>query len=179
VCAVQHQADAERFSQELGQRLGKLGLELSPDQTRVIPFTRQQVPGPPSCDGLGVEFRGGRDRVGKPHLKRRTSRKQRRNSLRRVTDWCKAKCRHRLQELCRELNATLRGDYHYDGVHGTSASLQAFCTWVLRILCKWLDRRSQRRSDTWTGVRALVHPGRVERPDIVGRPPPRLAAGRA
>ena len=179
MCALQDQADAERFSQELGQRLGKFGLELSPDKTRVIPFTRQQVPGHTSFDFLGFEFRWGRDRAGKPHLKRRTSRKKRRNSLKRVTDWCKEKCRHRLKDLFRELNAKLRGYYQYYGVNGNSASLHEFFTCVMRTLFKWLKRRSQRRSYTGTGFRDLWHHFRVERPRIVGRPPTRLAAGRA
>ena len=179
VCAFQYQADAERFYRELGQRLGKFGLERSPDKTRVIPFTRQQVPGHTSFDFLGFEFRWGRDRAGKPHLKRRTSRQKRRNSLKRVTDWCKEKCRDRLKDLFRELNAKLRGYYHYDGVNGNSASLHEFFTWVMRILFKWLNRRSQRRSSTWTGFRDLLDHFRVELPHLVGRPPPRLAAGRA
>jgi group II intron reverse transcriptase/maturase len=179
VCAFQYQADAERFYQELGQRLGKFGLELSPDKTRVIPFTWQQVPGHTSFDFLGFEFRWGRDRAGKPHLKRRTSRQKLRNSLKRVTEWCKQKCRYRLKDLFRELNAKLRGYYHYYGVHGNSASLHEFFTCVMRILFKWLNRRSQRRSYTWTGFRDLLHHFRVERPHLVGRPPPRLAVGRA
>ena len=80
--ALQEQADAERFYLELGQRLGKFGLELAAGKTRVIPFTRQQVPGHTSFDFLGFEFHWGRDRAGKPHLKRRTSRKKLRNV------WC-------------------------------------------------------------------------------------------
>ena len=57
VCAVEYQADAERFYRELGQRLGKFGLERAASKTRVIPFTRQQVPGHTSFDFLGFEFR--------------------------------------------------------------------------------------------------------------------------
>jgi RNA-directed DNA polymerase len=179
VCAFQAQADAERFSRELGQRLGKFGRELSPDKTRVIPFTRPQVPGHTSVDFLGFEVRWGRDRAGKPHLKRRTSRQKRRNSLSRVTEWCKEKRRYRLKDLFRALNTTWRGYDHYDGGHGNSASLHECFTGVMRILCTWLNRRSQRRSDTWTGCRDRLSPFRVERPHLVGRPPPRWAAGRA
>jgi RNA-directed DNA polymerase len=146
VCAFHYQADAERSYRELGQRLGRFGLALSPDKTRVIPFTRQQVPGHTSFDFLGCEFRWGRDRAGKPHRKRRTSRKKLRTSRTRVTEWGKEKCRYRLKDLLREVKAQLRGDYHDDGVNGNSASLQEFFTCVIRILFKWLKRRSQRRS---------------------------------
>ena len=179
VCAFPYQAAAERFSRAWGQRLGNCGLERSPDKRRVIPFPRQQVPGHTSVDCLGLECRGGRARAGKPHRKRRTSRQKLRNSLTRVTAWCKEQCRSRLQDLVRELHATWRGYSHDDGVHGNSASLHEFCTGVMRILVKWLNRRSPRRSYTWTGFRDLGPHFRVERPHLVGRPSPRLAAGRA
>jgi RNA-directed DNA polymerase len=61
VCAFQDQADAERFYQEVGQRLGKFGLGLAAGKTRVIPFTRQPAPGHTSVDVLGFECRWGRD----------------------------------------------------------------------------------------------------------------------
>jgi hypothetical protein len=179
VCAVQHQVDAERFYQELGQRLRKVGLEVSADKTRVSPVSRQQAPGHTSFDCLGCELRWGQDRTGKPPLTRRTSRKKLRNALKRVTDWCKEKCRDRRKDLFRELNAKRRGYYHDYGVNGNSASLREFVTCAMRSLFRWLNRRSQRRSYTWTGFRSLLHHFRVERPRIVGRPPMRLAAGRA
>ena len=66
VCACPPQADAARFSSELGPRLGTFGRERSPDTTRVIPFTRQPVSGHTSVAWLGVELRWGRERAGKP-----------------------------------------------------------------------------------------------------------------
>jgi len=60
VAAFQYQADAERFYQELGQRLGKFGLELSADKTRVIPFSQHHALGKTSFDFLGFEFRWGK-----------------------------------------------------------------------------------------------------------------------
>jgi hypothetical protein len=66
VGACQDPADAERFDQELGDRLGTCGLERSAAKTRAIPCTRQQAPGPTSFDVLGLECRGGQDRAGTP-----------------------------------------------------------------------------------------------------------------
>ncbi|MGQ9600716.1 MAG: hypothetical protein ACUVWZ_15035 [Anaerolineae bacterium] len=92
VCAFQYQEDAERFYLESGQRLRKFGLELSEKKTRVIPFSREQDLGKTDFDFLGFEFRWGRDRRGRPHLKQRTLRKRLRDSLKRFTEWCKVKC---------------------------------------------------------------------------------------
>ena len=40
VCGFRQAEDAERFYHELEERLRKFGLELAPDKTRVIPFSR-------------------------------------------------------------------------------------------------------------------------------------------
>jgi RNA-directed DNA polymerase len=176
VCAFQYQAEAERFYQELGERLGKFGLELSADKTRVISFSQHHALGKTGFDFLGFEFRWGKDRAGKPRLKRRTSRKRMRDSLKRFTEWCREKCRRSQKDLFRELNAKLRGYYNYYGVNGNPRSLGEFYTSAMRILFKWLNRRSQRRSYNWAGFRELLQHYQVERPRIVGRPKTRKAA---
>ena len=72
--------------------------------------------------------------------------------------------------MFRDLNAKLRGYYRYYGVHGNSPSLQQFFHRAMRILFKWLNRRSQRRSYTWPGFIELLRHFQVERPRLVGRP---------
>jgi len=176
VAAFQYQEQAERFYQELGPRLGKVGLEMAADKTRVIPFRERHARGRTSFDFLGFECRWGTARGGKPHLKRRTARKKLRNSLKRFTAWCRETCRSRVRDVFRDLNAKLRGYYRYYGVHGNSPSLQPFFHHARRILCKGLNRRSQRRSYTRTGFIERLRHFRVERPRLVGRPHTRKAA---
>jgi RNA-directed DNA polymerase len=176
VAACQYQEEADRFSQELGPRLGTFGLEMAVDKTRVIPLSHRHARGRTSFDVLGFELRWGTDRGGKPHLKRRTARKKLRNSLKRFTAWCRETCRSRVRDVFRDLNVKLRGYYRYDGVHGNSPSLQQFFNQAMRILFKWLNRRSQRRSYTWTGFIELLRHFQVERPRLVGRPNTRKAA---
>ncbi len=175
VCAFENQEEAERFYQELGQRLGKFGLELAAEKTRIIPFGQGRPLGQAGFDFLGFEFRWGRDRQGTPRVQRRTSRKKLRDALERFTAWCKTECRRRVKDLFRELNAKLRGYYNYYGVNGNYAGLQQFFGNAMRILYKWLNRRSQRRSYNWTGFRELLQHFQVERPRIVGRPKMRMA----
>ena len=170
VCGFQYQKDAERFYNAMGKRLGKFGLKLSPEKTKVIEFRRDQQSGKNSFDFLGFEFRWGKDRSGKPHLKRRTSRKKLRKSLKYFTDWCKANRHLRLDVLFKKLNAKLRGYYNYYGVIGNSASLMEFFKQATRILFKWLNRCSQRRSYTWRGFQELIEFFIIERPRVVERP---------
>jgi RNA-directed DNA polymerase len=176
VCAFEAQAEAERFYNGLGRRLEKFGLELSGAKTRIIPFSRYRQAGKMRVEFLGCAFRWGKDRKGQDHRKRRTARKKLRSALKRFTAWCKEPRHLRLPVLFQRLNAKLRGYYHDDGVHGNAASLQEFCNKAIRILVKWLNRRSQRHSDTWHGYNKVLERFKVARPRIVGRPKTRQAA---
>lgn len=175
-CAFEDRAEAERFYNVLGQRLGKFGRELSGAKTRIIPFNRHRLAGQTSFEFRGFEFRWGKDRKGSNPLKRRTARKKLRTSLQRCTAWCKENRHLRLPVLFQRLNAKLRGYYKYYGVHGNAASLKAFFNKAIRILLKWLNRRSQRHSYTWQGYNNVLERFKVARPRIVGRPKTRQAA---
>ena len=167
ICAFEHQEEAEQFYAVLGPRLEKFGLTLATEKTRILPFSRQQPTGQGSFEFLGFEFRWGQDRAGKAHLKRRTARPKLRASLQRFTQWCKENRQRRLSVLFKQLNSKLRGYYQYYGVHGNSASLKQFFDGALRILLKWLNRRSQRHSYNWQGFKATLEHFKVERPRIV------------
>jgi len=168
VCAFEEQAEAERFYAALGPRLAKFGLTLAAEKSRILPFSRWLPPGQGRFEFLGFEFYWGQDRAGKAHLKRRTARAKLRSSLRRFTQWCRENRHRRLKVLFAQVNRKLRGYYQYYGVHGNSPSLQQFFDGAQRILLKWLNRRSQRRSYTWLGFTALLEHFRIERPRIVG-----------
>jgi group II intron reverse transcriptase/maturase len=177
VAGFERQQDAERFYREMGERLGKFGLELSAEKTRVISFSRSGVG---NCfEFLGFEFRWGKDRSGKDHLERRTLRKKLRGSLKRFTKWIKENRHLRLKVLFERLNGKLCGYYNYYGVNGNYASLKQFFGYAMRIVMKWLNRRSQRKSYNWTGFVELLRHYHVERPRIVGRPKARLATALA
>jgi len=175
ICAFEERAEAQRFYRALGRRLKKFGLELSEEKTQIIPFSRRAHPGKSSFEFLGFEFRWGKDLKGREHLKRRTSPKRLRTSLKRFSEWCRENRNLRLKELFKRLNVKLRGYYNYYGVHGNSVRLNAFFHHATRILFKWLNRRSQRRSYNWAGYRELLEHFQVPRPRIAGRPRTRVA----
>jgi RNA-directed DNA polymerase len=178
VCAFERQEEAERGYAMLGQRLGKCGLELSADKTRVVPFSRQPPAPKTSCAFLGFECRWDKDRVGKAHVTRRTARKKLRNSLKRFTQGCRENRHRRLGVLLARLNAKLRGYYNDYGVPGNFASLKQFFSQALGILKKWLNRRRHRRSYNWAGYTELLAHFKIDRPRIVGRPKTRMATSK-
>ncbi len=170
VCAFENQADAQRFHEVLGKRLGKFGLELSAEKTQVIAFSVTPEPSQTSFNFLGFEFRSGKDRAGKGHVQRRTARKNLRNSLKRFNEWCRQNRHLRLPELFRQLNAKLRGYSNYYGIKDNSASLTQFYSQALPMLLKHLNQRSQRRSYNWKGFTQLLDQFGVEKPRIHERP---------
>ena len=170
VCAFEKLGDAERFYEVLGKRLGKYGLELSAEKTRIIPFSRAIQPGKTSFDFLGFEFRWGKDRKGRPRVMRRTARKRLRKSLERFKEWCKNSRNLRLPELFKLLNSKLRGYYQYYGIRGNYRSLQQFYYRVTLLLMKYLNRRSQRSSYNWAEFNQVLEQFGIEKPHIVKRP---------
>jgi RNA-directed DNA polymerase len=179
VCACERQPEAERFYTMLGQRLGTCGLARSAEKTRVMPCSRQPPAPKTSFAFLGFECRWDKDRAGQDHITRRTARKKLRNSLKRFTPWCREHRNLRLGVLLARLHAKLRGYYNDYGVPGNFAGLKPFFSQALRILKKWLNRRSQRRSYNWAGYNELRAHFNIERPRIFGRPQTRVAASKA
>src|SRR5215213_7211470 len=168
VCGFVRAEAAERFYNELEERLRKFGLELAQDKTQVMPFSRYRQ-GETSFEFLGFEFRWGVNRKGQAWLKRRTARKRLRNSLKRVTEWCRQNRHRRIREQVQLLNAKLRGYNNYYGVKGNSASVDEFFYHVRRIHQRWLNQRSQRHSYTWSAYTELMRLLALEQPRIVPR----------
>ncbi len=166
ITAFQHQEEAENFYKALGQRLGKFGLELAQGKTQIIPFGRHKPKGKGRFDFLGFQFYWGKDRKGRPHLKRRTSPRKLQKSVVNFTEWCRENRHQRLKELFRRLNEKLRGYYNYYGIIGNSKSVNSFFWRAMHILYKWQNRRSQRRSYNWHGFRQLLRHFQVVGPRI-------------
>jgi RNA-directed DNA polymerase len=169
------QAEAERFDNVLGQRLEQVGLERAAAKTRRLSFSRARAAGSTSFEVLGFACRGGKDRQGKAHLKRRPARKKLRTSLTRFTAWCQAHRHLRRPGRFQRLHANLRGYDNDSGVHGNAASRKEFFNQAMGILLTWLHRRSPRHRDTWPGDTEVLERFTVARPRIVGRPKTRPA----
>ena len=169
VCAFHYEDDARRFYKALGLRLGKYGLEVAEEKTRIIRFSRWHLEDDTWFEFLGFEFRWGTNRAGNPKIQRRTSRKKLRNLLKIFTEWCKTNRNMKMTELMYRLNFKLRGYYNYYGVRGNYDSLKLFFEEAKKILFKWLNRRSQRKSYTWETYMKVLKYFRIERPRITER----------
>ena len=157
VCAFRFREDAENFYRVLPKRLGKFGLEVAPEKTQVLRFSRFHPGMKRRFTFLGFEFYWYPDRQGETRVMRRTSRKRLQGACRRIKAWIRDHRHLKGKQFIKELNRRLQGHYNYYGLRGNSASLYRFYTWAVQCAFKWLNRRGgQRKSFTWAAfTRAL------------------------
>ena len=148
-CAIER--DALRVRKALAGRLARYKLALNEQKTRLVGFTRPRNghPRPGVFDFLGFTFYWGRSRKGAPLPKVKTSGKRLRAKLKSVNAWCRTiRSRYPLNYIWAVYCAKLRGHIQYYGVSFNTRAVHTFLVKATRILYKWLNRRSQRRSDS-------------------------------
>jgi RNA-directed DNA polymerase len=149
VAGFQFHGDAAHFQRAVEERLKTFGLSLAKEKCAKGFFSRHRKREAKRFDFLGFEFRWGRTRRGCNMIKMRTSRKKFRKSVAVFTEWIKEHRHKRMSWIFAEVNTKLRGYYQYYGVTGNGRSLREFRLCVRRLLYRWLNRRSERRSYNW------------------------------
>jgi group II intron reverse transcriptase/maturase len=163
VCAFEYDTDAQRYYEALSKRLAKFGLEVAPEKTNILPFSRSSKS---RFDFLGFEFYWDKGRKGYNVLKRRTSRKKYKAALASFSQWCKKHCRLPITLLFIKLNQKLRGYWNYYGIRGNYESMSDYYYHIRFILFKYLNRRSQRKSYNWKGFNEVLEYFRIAKPHI-------------
>jgi RNA-directed DNA polymerase len=153
VICCQHEHDAQRVRDALGQRLAKHHLQLNEAKTQQVRFSkRAQRAGDRqgTFDFLGFTFYLGRSRRGAVTPKLKTSGKRLRGKLKRVGEWAR-RVRNGLplKHIWSRFGAKLRGHIQYYGVSFNGKAVNTFVYQATRILFGQLNRRSQRKSFTW------------------------------
>jgi len=155
VVLVQHKNEAEEILLKLGKRLNKFGLDLSKEKTRLIEFGRYakinaKDKKPDTFDFLGFTHFIDKTRKGKFKVGRKTRRKKFNLSLKKMNSWLKAiRNRIKTKEWWKIVSAKLRGHFEYYGVSGNYVAIKDFYQLTLRLIFKWINRRSQKKSMNW------------------------------
>lgn len=158
VLAFACEADARRVLAVLPKRLGKYGLQLHPDKTRLVEF-RPFGEGPPGgrCfDLLGFTHYWGRSRKGRWIIQRKTAKGRLARAVYRVGQWCRLRRHRPVAEQHTALTRQLMGHYAYYGITGNARALWRFQRQVERSWRKWLSRRSNRSGMDWARFRRLL-----------------------
>ncbi|PCC74146.1 Reverse transcriptase (RNA-dependent DNA polymerase) [Nannocystis exedens] len=164
VLGFQHEADAVRFRTDLERRLGRFGLEVHPDKTRLFRFGKHAAANhqergegkPETFDFLGFTHICGKSRAGKFLLLRRISRKRMRAKLKTVRETLHQRRHLPVPVQGRWLRSVVSGYFAYHAVPTNIKRLDSFRTQVIRSWHFALRRRSQRIRMTWDRMNQLA-----------------------
>jgi group II intron reverse transcriptase/maturase len=165
VVGFQYEAEGRGFQPRLCARLGKFGLTLHPEKTRLIRFGRFAKHDAKRLDGqrkpatfsfLGFAHFCGVNRNGKFQVERRTMSKRLTAKLKSVKAELRKRMHHDLVEQGRWLQAVVRGYFRYHAIPGNWNALGRFRTQIARLWFRSLRRRSQNSTLTWSRMSAIA-----------------------
>ena len=158
VLGFEHRKDAEVFLEQLRERMGKFGLELHSEKTRLIEFGRYAESNrkrrgeskPETFDFLGFTHICGKTKKGNWFtVRRQTIKKRLRSKLREVRQELRKRWHERIAETGAWLRSVVQGYFNYHAVPGNFRALQTFRREVARAWLEALRRRSQRHRFPW------------------------------
>ncbi|MFA5260042.1 MAG: group II intron reverse transcriptase/maturase [Candidatus Omnitrophota bacterium] len=169
VCCFQYWGEVRRYNSELRERLRRFNLELSEEKTRTIKFTCFETKDSQHFSFLGFEYYWRKSRKGTSVIKMLTAKDRYRKAIAAILSWIKKECcKLKVAVIFKKLREKLQGHWNYYGVCGNSRMLSRFYTQVCRIMYKWLNRRSQRKSYNWQGFGEMLRYYKIPRPRIIG-----------
>lgn len=159
VLGFTQESDARRVLDVLPKRLGKYGLTLHPEKTKLIRFQRPKSGSRPeggpdggrpgTFDFLGFRHFWGQSQKGSWVVRRKTAPSRFTRAVRAISQWCRMNRHRPLAEQLAQLTAKLRGHCAYYGIIGNSAALNRYRDEMQRAWYKWLSRRHRKRP-AWT-----------------------------
>ncbi len=177
VLGFEHREDAERFLEQLRERLRKFGLELHPEKTRLIEFGRYAAERrkkrgegkPETFNFLGFTHICGTNRqTGNFAVHRKTVGKRMAAKLKDIRATLRQRMHYRVPGTMKWLQQVVRGYFQYHAIPGNWARMKAFRNDVLRLWFRTLRRRSQCSRLTWEHFRerlgSLLPPVQILQP---------------
>jgi len=150
VVAFRYHGDAAGFKKMLEERLNKFGLETAPEKTRVLLFNRFDKERSEMFEFLGFEFRQGSSRIrGNDIVTVRMSRKRIARIMALFKQWCRKHRDKRIAWIMGIVKAKLQGIRNYFNLPGNTLRLREVELLFKRVLYRWLNRRSERKSYNW------------------------------
>jgi len=167
VICCQYHKDAVKIKRALSLRLQKYGLKMNEEKTKLVPFSKRMQKlskNQGTFDFLGFTFYIGKSQKGFHIVKVKTIGKRVRAKLKKVNVWVREiRNKYSLQQVMKEAAIKLRGHIQYYGVSFNYKAVQTFVYRTIRILFKWLNRRSQRKSFNWEQFQEFLN--RVKFPE--------------
>src|SRR6266481_4419411 len=161
----EHKAEAERFWNELKERMEKFCLELHPEKTRLLEFGRHATENrkrrgegkPETFNFLGLTHICGTTKRGRFAVIRHTIRKRMQARLRKVKTELRRRMHDPIPEVGKWLKSVVGGHIRYYGVPGNRYALASFRFAVGTYWHRVLRRRSQAGRVHWERMKRLIN----------------------
>ena len=139
----QYENEAGKVMQALIPRLGKFGLEVAEDKTRILPIGRFKGT-KEDFDFLGFTFYNTKTRTGKYRVGVRTSKKKLKAKKQAAKAWLRTRLTKPVADTMKTLAAVIRGHCNYYGVNGNFHAIQNFWKYLKYATYRMLNRRDQK-----------------------------------
>lgn len=157
IICFQYEFEAKQIYEKMKARLKQCGLEFAEDKTRLIEFGRfaterrnkRGLGKPETFDFLGFTHYCSKSQSGKFRVKRKTSKKKLKQKIQEYKMWIKQNRNSSLKDIMNTTKKKLVGHYNYYGITDNIGSIMLFYREIIKLLFKWLNRRSQKKSYTW------------------------------
>jgi len=158
VLGFQHREEAERFLEQLRERLGKFGLELHPEKTRLIEFGRYAAERrkkrgegkPETFNFLGfTHICGTSHKTGRFMVRRKTMGQRMAAKLKDIGTKLRVRLHDSVADTVKWLSSVVRGYFQYHAIPGNEERLEEFRNQLLRLWLRQLRRQSQKSRWTW------------------------------
>ena len=188
VIGCELEADAKQLMEVLPKRFAKHGLTIHPEKTKLIEFgrprksaaSREKPNAPPDSnpgdghgtgngtfDFLGFTHYWARSRKGNWVIKKQTSKKRLKRTLKSYWEWCRKNRHMRIKDQHTKLCQKLRGFYQYAGVKCNYGALEAVLEGAKQAWRYWLGRRHKSRAIPWKKFHKLLERFPLPRPRII------------
>jgi len=170
----QSETETRKIYDRIKGRLKECGLNISERKSGIIEFgkkvwerSRKTGKAMGTFDFLGFTHYCDKSRKGNYKLGRKTSNKKYRQKLVMMNDWLK-KIRNtvKVEEWIKIVRMKLIGHYNYYGVSGNYKWMRRYYNQTIRMIYKWINRRSQKKSYNWEKFNRFITYQKLPLPKI-------------
>lgn len=160
VICCRYEEDANRIKTALAKRLEKFKLKLNEEKTKMVKFSKRSLSHnvrQETFNFLGFTFYLAKSRKGTIIPMVKSCGKRVSSKLKKVKDWCKEiRNKHKLPVIWKSFCSKLRGHIQYYGVSFNLKAVDNFVYQAVKIMFKWLNRRSQKKSFKWDKFQLFI-----------------------
>jgi len=171
IIGCEYEDDARRLLEVLSKRFARFGLELHPEKTILVPFSRPKPTGRGKGDGtfdfLGFTHYWTKSRGGYWVIKRKTAKKKFRRTVKALWRWCRENRHEPFNWQYKQLCSKLRGHYQYYGIRGNHRMLVRTLHYAERAWRYWLSKRCRKGYIPWEKFVLLSNKFPFPKPRIV------------